>query len=300
MIQTVTDKFKYPFEWLDIMEPSDEELKSVTEKYDLHESSINDWLQIDHLPKYEDVGSYTFIIFRIHAENAASEADTVTELTDKVAIFMNAKTVITLHKKQWSGPESIKKNQIDQHECKNTHHLVNEIIKSCLATYEVSSAKLTRDIEYYEENMFLKNRKPSLLEGLYYLRRKVEVTRRIIMLSHDIIEKMDAPTHSNTFTRDTRDLYVRLTNIYDTLFENMNQLVMIYFSISSQRTNEIVRVLTVFSVFFMPLTFIVGIYGMNFDFMPELRLRLGYPAVMILMGAITFGIYVWFKRRGWL
>ncbi|MEO6287778.1 MAG: CorA family divalent cation transporter [Dyadobacter sp.] len=300
MIQTVTDKSEYPFEWLDLLDPNDEELKSITEKYDLHESSIKDWLQTDHLPKYEDVGSYTFIIFRIHAECVSAEADTVTELTDKVAIFMNAQTVVTLHKKPWSGPESIKDKQITQHECKNTHHLVNEIVKSCLATFDGPSAKLTRDIEYYEENMFLKNRKASLLEGLYYLRRKVEVTRRIIMLSHDIIEKMDAPNHSNTFTRDTRDLYVRLSNIYDTLFENMNQLVMIYFSISSQRTNEIVRVLTVFSVFFMPLTFIVGIYGMNFDYMPELRLRLGYPGVMIVMGAITLGIYVWFKRRGWL
>ena len=128
----------------------------------------------------------------------------------------------------------------------------------------------------------------------------MEVTRRILMLSHEIVDKMDVPGHSNTYTRDTRDLYVKLHNIYDTLFENMNHLVMVYFSISSQRTNEIVRVLTVFSVFFMPLTFIVGIYGMNFDFMPELRLKWGYPGVMILMGAITFGIYVWFKRRGWL
>jgi len=93
---------------------------------------------------------------------------------------------------------------------------------------------------------------------------------------------------------------VKLQNIYDTLFENMNQLVMIYFSISSQRTNEIVRVLTVFSVFFMPLTFIVGIYGMNFEFMPELKMKLGYPGVMALMGLITLGIYVWFKKRGWL
>ena len=194
----------------------------------------------------------------------------------------------------------IKSNQIEQHGCKNTHQLVNEIIKSCIATYEEPSLKLTKDIEYYEENMFLKNRKPSLLKGLYYLRRRVEVTRRILMLSHEIIDRMDTPGKSNTYTRDTRDLYVKLHNIYDTLFENMNQLVMIYFSISSQRTNEIVRVLTVFSVFFMPLTFIAGIYGMNFDVMPELHMRLGYPAVLLLMGVITLGIYLWFKRRGWL
>lgn len=300
MIQTIADSPQYPFEWVDVTDPSEEELKTIRTRYKLHESSIKDWLQPDHLPKYEDVRTYVFIIFRIHSEQVGAEADTLAELTNKLAIFMTEKSVITLHKKEWTAPELIRKQQVDQHSCEDTVQLVNEIIKACIATYEAPSQKLTKDIEYYEENMFLKNRKASLLKGLYYLRRRVDVTRRVLMLSHDIIDKMDVPGHSNTYTRDTRDLYVKLHNIYDTLFENMNHLVMVYFSISSQRTNEIVRVLTVFSVFFMPLTFIVGIYGMNFDYMPELRLKWGYPGVMVLMGAITFGIYVWFKRRGWL
>lgn len=300
MIKTIADSSQYPFEWVDVTDPDDQELKEIREKYALHESSIKDWLQPDHLPKYEDVGKYVFIIFRMHSEKVGSEADTVAELTNKLAIFMTKESVITMHKWEWNSPEDILKNQVDQHDCEDTLHLVNEIIKSCIATYEAPSVKLTKDIEYYEENMFLKNRKASLLKGLYYLRRRVEVTRRILMLSHDIVDKMDMPGHSNTYTRDTRDLYVKLHNIYDTLFENMNHLVMVYFSISSQRTNDIVRVLTVFSVFFMPLTFIVGIYGMNFDFMPELRLKWGYPGVMLLMGLVTFGIYVSFKKRGWL
>ncbi|TLV02673.1 magnesium transporter CorA family protein [Dyadobacter luticola] len=300
MIKTITDQKKFPFEWLDILDPEPEELKDIAAKYKLHESSIKDWLQTDHLPKYENVGSYVLIIFRIHCHKVPEEADTVPELTDKVVIFMSDERVITLHKKKWDAPKAILENQLEQHHCQTTHDLVNEIVKSCLSTYEAPSVKLTEDIEYYEQNMFLKNRKPTLLKGLYYLRRRTEVTRRVIMLSHEIIDKIDNQEHSNTHTRDTRDLYVKLHNIYDTLFENMNQLVMIYFSISSQRTNEIVRVLTLFSVFFMPLTFIVGIYGMNFDYMPELRLKFGYPGVMILMGLITIGIYTWFKRRGWL
>ncbi|MCF0048784.1 magnesium transporter CorA [Dyadobacter sp. LJ53] len=300
MIHTIAEKNKYPFEWLDITDPSEEELKQLTGEHSLHESSIKDWGQPDHLPKYEKVGDYVFIIFRMHAETVGSEADTVPELTDKVAIFMFPEKVITLHRKPWAAPEYIAENQLEQHACKDTLHLVNEIVKSCLGTYEAPSIKLTSDIEYYEENMFLKNRKPSLLKGLYYLRRRVEVTRRVIMLSHEIVDKMDAPDTSNAYTRDTRDLFVKMQNIYDTLFENMNQLVMIYFSISSQRTNEIVRVLTLFSVFFMPLTFIVGIYGMNFDYMPELRLKFGYPGVMILMALITAGVYGLFKKKGWL
>ncbi|NIJ53733.1 magnesium transporter CorA family protein [Dyadobacter arcticus] len=300
MIQTITDKSKYAYEWLDILDPDEEELKSIAEKYSLHPSSIKDWLQSDHLPKYENVGNYVLIIFRIHCEKLAEEADTIQELTDKVVIFLSDERIITLHKKEWKAPAKIRDNQIEKHDCKNTLDVVNEIVKNCLSTYEGPSAKLTEDIEYYEQNMFLKNRKPALLKGLYYLRRQTEVTRRIIMLSHEIIDKIDSPEHTNTHTRDTRDLYVKLHNIYDTLFENMNQLVMIYFSISSQRTNEIVRVLTLFSVFFMPLTFIVGVYGMNFDYMPELRMKLGYPGVMILMGLITAGIYAWFRKKDWL
>jgi magnesium transporter len=60
------------------------------------------------------------------------------------------------------------------------------------------------------------------------------------------------------------------------------------------------RVLTVFSAFFLPLTFIVGVYGMNFDVMPELRLRFGYPMVIGIMAAVCAGIYAWFRRKGWM
>lgn len=100
--------------------------------------------------------------------------------------------------------------------------------------------------------------------------------------------------------QDLRELYVSLETSFEQTIENTNNLLNLYISLSSQRTNEVMRVLTVFAVFFMPLTFIVGIYGMNFDIMPELRHPLGYPAVMLVMGTITLGIYLWFKRKGWL
>ncbi|RYE11964.1 MAG: magnesium transporter CorA, partial [Sphingobacteriales bacterium] len=114
-----------------------------------------------------------------------------------------------------------------------------------------------------------------------------------------IIDNIDAEK-GDVNTRDTRDLYVRLQNIYDSLSDNTNHLLNLYFNVSAQRTNDTVRILTVFSVFFMPLTFIVGIYGMNFEFMPELHSRVGYPVVIGVMVAITLLIYLWFRRKGWL
>jgi magnesium transporter len=212
---------------------------------------------------------------------------------------MKEDRVITIHKKPWPQGEKIREEYMNSEHCKSAHHILNEIVKTGLATYDDHATRLNREIEFFETNMFLKNRKRSLLEGLYYLKRKVDVTRRILILTFEIVDKIDNEP-GNTYTRDTRDLYVKLHNIYDTLFENTNHLLSIYFSLSSQRTNEIIRVLTIFSVFFMPLTFIVGIYGMNFEFMPELKMRFGYPGVLILMGVVTGCIYYWFKKREWL
>jgi magnesium transporter len=80
----------------------------------------------------------------------------------------------------------------------------------------------------------------------------------------------------------------------------MNSLLNIYISLSSQKTNEVMRVLTVFSAFFLPLTFIVGVYGMNFEHMPELNHPIGYPLVWIAMTLITILIYRNFKKNGWM
>lgn len=301
MVKTFADKSDHPFEWLDVINPSMDELHEIANKYELHESSVNDCLQPDHLPKYEIVGNEgdVFIILRLHSSEVTNQADTVRELTDQISIFVKEDRIITIHKKEWPQAEKIKEEYMMSEYCKSAYHILNEIIKTGLATYDDHASRLNREIEFFETNMFLKNRKKSLLEEMYYLKRKVDVTRRILILTFEIVDKIDNEP-GNTYTRDTRDLYVKLHSIYDSLFENTNQLLSIYFSLSSQRTNEIIRVLTIFSVFFMPLTFIAGIYGMNFEFMPELKLRFGYPGVMILMGVITGCIFYWFKKREWL
>lgn len=291
MVNKLTEKVNNAFEWIDVIDPAQDEIQRIAREYNLHESSVNDCLQPDHLPKFEKLENYSFIIFRMHTPQADSEADTVQELTDKLALFVSKDTIITIRKKDW-----FPLNQTG----KSPFHLVNEIIRAGLATYEEPAAKLTKLIEHLEENVFLRQRKFVLLKKLYFIKRKIDVIRRILILTHDIIDHIDSPQSGSAYTRDTRDMYIRMTNIFDSLSENTNQLLTFYFSISAQKTNEIIRVLTLFSVFFMPLTFIVGIYGMNFDFMPELKWRLGYPAVLLSMAIVTMVIYIWFRKKGWL
>ena len=104
----------------------------------------------------------------------------------------------------------------------------------------------------------------------------------------------------NSFYEDMRDYQLRLETEADELHDNINNLVSLYISLSSQKTNEVMRILTVFSAFFLPLTFIVGVYGMNFQYMPELTHKWGYPGIILLMVVITISIFQWFKRKNWL
>src|SRR5690606_2209830 len=115
-----------------------------------------------------------------------------------------------------------------------------------------------------------------------------------------ILDYFHLPEYKNTYTQDFRDLFSRTSTLYRNTSENTAQLLSIYFNIESNHTNEIMRILTIISVFFMPLTFIVGVYGMNFDIMPELHWKYGYPIVLGAMLLLSLIIYLWFKRKKWL
>ncbi len=298
MVRQIASLSDNGFDWLDITDPASEELMQIAQKYELHQALVNDCLQPGHLPKYERMDKYSFIIFRVHTDNNVPEADIVQELTHKIAIFYSEKFLLTIHRTKQVVIDHLIEH-IQANGCKQTSELLNLLISNCLSTYQEPLNYLSKSVDFYEETIFLKPKKIPLLKGLYYLKRRTDLIRRLLMLSYEIIDFLDSET-GNVNTRDIRDQFVKFQSMFDAISENIRQLLAIYFSVSSQRTNETMRILTIFSVFFMPLTFIVGIYGMNFDFMPELKWKLGYPFVMALMAVVTLLIYLWFRRKKWL
>lgn len=299
MINKILDIAEKGFEWLDIKAPTEKEFEEIASKYKLHPALVNDCLQPDHLPKFERMESYSFIIFRIYINNDLPEADTVQELTNKIAIFYAENFILTIHRKEQPLFEKVI-DSVEHKHCASSHELLNILINSCLDTYEAPLKELSQSVDCHEETVFLRLKNVSLLKGLYYLKRKIDLLRQMLILSYDVIDNVDPKQGGTVETRDTRDHYIKLHNMYTSLSENIHQLLNVYFSVSSQKTSETMRILTIFSVFFMPLTFIVGIYGMNFEFMPEIKWKIGYPAVMLLMAIITLLIYIWFKRKKWL
>jgi len=298
MVNQLAEQKENGFTWLDVTKPEKDELAKLANEYNLHDALLQDFFQPDHLPKYERRKQYNFIIFRVHNGNDTLEEDSIQELTDKIAIFYADSFIITIHHGQYSFIKNIK-SLVDSGHCKEVPEALNEIILNCLGTYDHASTLLLKSADLYEETVFLRKKKGSLLKDLYHLKRKIDLLHRLLVLSQEIIDNIDN-SDGDEDTRNMRDLYVKVLNVFGSLYENINQLLQIYFSTSSQKTNEIMRILTIFSVFFMPLTFIAGIYGMNFKYMPELDWKVGYPAVLLLMVAVTALIYFWFKRKDWL
>lgn len=298
-IVTLTDNSS-DFHWIDIINPTEDELKEISEKYNLHHYTLKDCLEPDHLPKHEDLGDTHFVITRILNQAPIRKIQTIQEISSKIAVFYNNKFIITIHRLPQVILETIKIKYVESGKSKTTGEIVTKIIWYVLHSYDYPSIQLSNEVDNYETKIFQKLLTPVMMEDLYFIKRKASICNKLLMLTGEVISTVRTSDNDLVALQDAKDLHLKLTTIFDQINDDVSNLLNIYLSLSSQKTNEVMKVLTIFSVFFMPLTFIVGIYGMNFEFMPELRVKWAYPAVLISMVLISCVIYFWFKRKKWL
>ncbi|MDJ1479543.1 CorA family divalent cation transporter [Cytophagaceae bacterium YF14B1] len=297
------------FRWMDITQPDPEEIQEIANEFGLPHYAIKDCLEPDHLPKYENTGAYKFIIVRFYSprnggakngEAGKHDIHTVQELSSKIGFFYNNGFLLTIHRRQIPFIDEIKEKYVDTGYVTSPEEAVVKVVWNVLHTYEQEAEALVSQVDTLERRVFLKERIPDLQQRLYVLKRKASICQRILFVTRDVLAKITTTPRDTAALQDVRDLHTKLEVAYAQLLDDISNLLNVYISLSAQRTNDIVKVLTIFSVFFMPLTFIAGIYGMNFDYMPELRHRWGYPISLGAMVAISLGIYIWFKRKRWL
>jgi magnesium transporter len=308
-VRTVLSSSDPPFTWVDVVTPTRDELVEVARLYGLHPTSVEDSLDPEHLPKYERIGSTTFIIVRAFDTASANDCSTLHEMTRKVAIFYGSDFLITIHRTEQPFLTAIIESYGRAAPPDGTAErrkgflprVVIDLINGAVGTYEKPLQDAETAIDTFEATVFGEHELTGLLRRIYLVKRRVTLMRRMLSHTLDAVKKLvPASEPTAPLYQDLRENVESVHFWADELLEDVNNLLSIQLAMASHRTGEVVRVLTVFSVFFLPLTFIVGIYGMNFDFMPELRERWGYPAVMAAMGFVTFVIYLWFRKRGWL
>ncbi|HEX7336143.1 MAG TPA: CorA family divalent cation transporter [Gemmatimonadales bacterium] len=308
MIRTVISSAEPRFTWIDVVQPTREELSDIAKQYGLHPTSVEDSLDPEHLPKYEQIEAVTFIIVRAMDAQATRDCSTVQEMTRKVATFYGSDFLITIHRTEQPFLTSL----MDKHRTsvpppgadrRKTFlpRLLIELINGAIATYDRPLQQAEVAIDNFEATVFGDHDLGGLLQRIYTEKRRVTQMRRMLSHTLDLVQRLvPASQPTAPLFQDLRENVESMHFWADELVDDVNNLLTIQLHLASHRTNEVVRVLTVFTAFFLPLTFIVGVYGMNFEFMPELRQRWGYPAVIIGMGIVTLVIYLWFRRRGWL
>lgn len=283
--------------WIDITNPTHEELKEYSKQYNLDYYTLSDCLEPAHLPKKEQLQDFTFIILRVYDGKAPKYPSSIQEMSHKIAVFYNDQVILTIHRMHAAIVEEIRTKYLDPEIISKPSEIVTKIMWYVIKSYEANSMTLSDEVDQMEKQVFVGKQTRVTMEELYFLKNTARLNRRIIGFTRDVILQHTTTEKDASALQDVKDLMQKLSLSFDETHDDSSNLSTVYLSIVSLKTNDVMKLLTIFSVFFMPLTFIAGIYGMNFDFMPELRWKLGYPLVLLVMALISFFIFLWFKKK---
>ncbi len=287
----ITEKQFDTFKWVDVENPENKDLAQITTAHNLNYYLVKDSLELGHLPKYEQTPNAIFFIFRAYTSDVNLKIDAVGEMSNKIAFFIFEDKILTIHRANFE----FLKLQEDTHIKLGDFFL--RIVSLMIDSYNKPTKDLADKIEDIEKAVFLKDPRNILLEELYYIKSQSRILKKILQITQNVVDQVSEKYSSSYLYQDIRDSLLRLLTSNEESVENSNQLMNTYLSISNQKNNEVVRLLTIFSAFFLPLTFIAGVYGMNFKFMPEINWQVGYYYSLLLMLTVVIVIYIWFRRK---
>lgn len=307
------------FAWVDVAGPQPDDLADLAARYRLHPTSVADCLEPAHLPKAEEIDGSTFVVVRAFDPQCGDECDTVRELTRKVALFLAPGALITIHRAESPFVRQVWDRYAARTDLKTSaipaERVMLEVISELVASYQPPLSLCLDQLDHLEEEIFGHHtrRKFRLARG-YYLKRRANVLKNVLHMTLEPVAKLQAGLPTGPSSNELNPMFQNLREqigglLYSAtdVVESTTSLISLHISLqgqrsneASRRTNEVMRVLTIFSCFFLPVNFIAGIYGMNFQHMPEIAAVWGYPFALSAMAVTSLAVYRWFAKRGWL
>lgn len=290
--------------WVNVPETTEQDSKFLGEVLGFHHLAVEDCVSpLIHSPKIDDFGDYLFII--VHGINYARESEIVE--TAELAIFLGPNFVVSSHSVPVYCVEATR-HQIEANVLPMkhgadflAHALADTLIDNVLPTIDRMS-EIAGDIE---EETVRSPRKP-ILEAILKLKRSTLQIHRVMAPQREVLNRLSRGefpiirSETQIFYRDIYDHLVRIEDLNQTIRDRADNALATYLSSIANQQNETMRTLAIVATIFMPLTLLAGIYGMNFEYMPELRWKWGYFAVLGVM-VTTIGIVIWrFWVAGWI
>jgi magnesium transporter len=295
--------------WIDVDGLSDlGVVRALAEKYHLHPLAIEDVLHIPQRPKvqaYDESGEYQARLCVILRMMELREGQLVSE---QVSLFVGHRTVLTFQETPGDVWDPIRQRlRIPGSRLRQTdasflaYSLIDAIVDQAFPILEHFGDRLE-----LLEDAILQRPSPETIQEIHRVKRELLILRRALWPTREVVQRLQREPHecfsdmTRTYIRDVYDHAVQAIDIVETYRELATGLTETYMSSMSNRMNEIMKVLTIIGTIFIPLTFLAGVYGMNFDHLPELKWRWAYPTFWIVCLVTAGGMVRWFRRRGWL
>ena len=291
--------------WININGIHDVEIMGKIGEYvSLHPLLLEDIMNTDQRPKIEDFGDYIFIILKMIYNNEKKNEIEI----EQVSLILGLNFVISFQEREGDVFNSIRerirrgKGKIRK---SGADYLAYTLIDAIVDNYFVILEGTGEKIEEMEEKL-ITNPTPKTLQGIHNLKRDMIFLRKSVWPLREVISGLQRTESSlikestGIYLRDVYDHSIQVIDTIETFRDMISGMLDIYLSSISNKMNEVMKLLTIIATIFIPLTFIAGVYGMNFVYMPELQLRWGYFATLFIMAVVSVFMLIYFRKKKWL
>ena len=279
-------------------------IEKLGSHFGLHPLLMEDILNTEQRPKMEDFGDYIFLVVKMLHYNDTSEHIE----TEQVSLILGPNWVISFQERGGDVFDPIrdrlKKNK-GRIRKMGADYLAYALVDAIVDNYFIILEEFGEAIEDTETELAT-NPTRETLQTIRTMKREMVFLRKSVWPLRELVsglERGGSPlVHESTgvYLRDVYDHTVQVIDTVESFRDMISGMLDIYLSSISNRMNEVMKVLTIFAAIFIPLTFVAGIYGMNFEYMPELRWHWGYFGVLIVMACVAIVMLIYFRRKRWL
>ena len=278
-------------------------IEQIGKHFDLHPLILEDIVNTGQRPKYEDFGHYLFLVLKMlfcEGENCRIEPE-------QVSVILGKNFVISFQEREGDVFNPIReriKNARGRIRKMRADYLAYALVDSVIDSYFGILESIGENIEKAEEAL-LGNPTPHILHQIHALKREMIFLRKSVWPLREVISGLERgessliQKSSRIYLRDVYDHTIQVIDTIETFRDVLSGMLDLYLSSISNKMNEVMKVLTIFASIFIPLTFIAGVYGMNFKYIPELEWSWGYPLVWGIMLIVTIVMVSYFRRKKW-
>jgi len=279
-------------------------LEQLGDCFGLHPLVLEDILNTDQRPKMEDFGEYIFVVLKTFSYNDPSDEVE----PEQISLILGPGFVLSFQEREGDVFNPIRervRNGKGRIRRMGADYLAYALLDLVVDNYFIVLEQVGEKVEFLEEEL-VTNPTPETLQTIHNLKREMIFLRKSVWPLREVIGGLERGESSlieestGIYLRDVYDHTIQVIDTIETFRDMISGMLDIYLSSVSNRMNEVMKVLTIIATIFIPLTLVAGIYGMNFQYMPELEWRWGYPMFWLVVLAIGVLMVVYFRRKKWL